>query len=57
MAAVRVIATSMSTGQAAGIAAAFCIKEGIEPRKFDGKIVRKSMIEYGVALDKETEGH
>ena len=57
MAAVRVIATAMSTGQAAGIAASLCLKDGIKPRKLDGKTVRKKMIEQGVPLDKEPDGH
>ena len=57
LAAVRVIATGMSTGQAAGIAAALCIKDGILPRDLDGKRVRKTMIEQGVPLDKEPDGH
>lgn len=57
LAAVRVIATGMSTGQAAGMAAALCIKEGIIPRQLDGKLVRKAMIEQGIPLDKEPDGH
>ncbi len=57
LAAVRVIATSMSTGQAAGIAAAICATDGVIPRKLDGKLVRKTMIEQGVPLDKEPDGH
>lgn len=57
IAAVRVIATSMSTGQAAGIAAALCLKDGILPRQLDGKIVRKKMIEQGIALDKGSDEH
>jgi hypothetical protein len=57
LAAVRVIATGMSTGQASGIAAALCIKNGLIPRKLDGRIVRKTMIEQGVPLDKEPDGH
>ncbi len=57
IAAVRVIALCMSTGQAAGTAASLCIKEGITPRKLDGKLVRKTMIEQGIPLDKEPGGH
>ena len=57
IAAVRVIATTMSTGQAAGIAAALCLKDGILPRQLDGKIVRKKMIEQGIALDKGSDEH
>jgi len=40
-------------GQAAGTAAALCIKNGATPRKLDGKLVRKTLIEQGVPLDKE----
>jgi hypothetical protein len=50
--AVRIIGPCMSMGQAAGIAAALCVKNGTIPRKLDGKIVRKKMIEQGVPLDK-----
>jgi hypothetical protein len=56
-AAVRVIAPSMSTGQAAGIAAAMCLKNGITPRQLDGKLVRKEMIKQGTPLDKEPDKH
>ena len=55
--AARIIAPAMSTGQAAAIAAAFCIKDGIVPRKLDGNVVRKAMIEQGIPLDKEPDGH
>ncbi len=57
LAAVRVIATSMSTGQAAGIAAALCLKDGIAPRKLDGRRVRQALIEQGIPLDKAPDGH
>jgi hypothetical protein len=57
IAAVRVIATSMGMGQAAGIAAYLCLKNGLTPRKLDGKLVRQTMIEQGVPLDKEPSGH
>ena len=57
LAAVRVIATGMSTGQAAGIAAAMCVKDGVAPGDLDGRLVRKAMIEQGVPLDKEPDGH
>lgn len=57
IAAVRVIAPSMSTGQAAAIAASFCIKDGITPRELDGKTVRKTMIKQGIPLDEEPGGH
>jgi hypothetical protein len=54
---VRVIATCMSTGQAAGTAAALCLKNGIRPRELDGRVVRRTMIEQGSPLDKEPDGH
>jgi hypothetical protein len=54
--AVRIIAPCMTTGQAAGTAAAMCLKGGVIPRALDGKLVRKAMIEQGVPLDKEFKG-
>jgi hypothetical protein len=57
IAAVRVIAPSMSTGQAAATAASLCLKGGLTPRELDGKQVRKTMIEQGVPLDEEPGGH
>lgn len=57
-AAVRVIAPSIATGQAAGIAASLCLKEGTSPRELDGKRIRAIMIEEdGVPLDQEPGGH
>ncbi len=56
-AAVRIIAPSMGTGQAAGIAAALCIKDGVTPRELDGKRVRLEMIADGVLLDQPLGGH
>ncbi|MCS7114066.1 MAG: FAD-dependent oxidoreductase [Candidatus Bathyarchaeota archaeon] len=53
--AVRIIGPCMSMGQAAGTAAALCVKNGATPRKLDGKLVRKTMIEQGVPLDKEPD--
>jgi hypothetical protein len=57
IAAVRVIAPSMSTGQAAGVAAALCKKQGVTPRTLDGKLVRQTLIEQGVALGQAPGGH
>lgn len=51
--AVRVIATCMATGQAAGTSAALCIKNDVTPRRLDGKLVRKTLIEQGVQLDRD----
>lgn len=57
IAAVRVIAPSMSTGQAAAIAAALCLKNKVTPRALDGKLVRKTMIDQGIPLDEPPGGH
>jgi hypothetical protein len=57
IAAVRVIAPAMSTGQAAAVAAAKCLKDGVTPRQVDGKLVRKTMIEQGVSLDQAPDGY
>ncbi len=57
IAAVRVIAPSMSTGQAAGIASALCIKEGVAPRALDGRRVRQAMIDMGIPLNEPPGGH
>ncbi len=57
IAAVRVIAPSMCTGQAAATASTLCIKENITPRNLDGKLVRKAMINQGVPLDQDPIGH
>lgn len=57
IAAVRVIAPAMSTGQAAAIAAALCVKGAVAPRDLDGKLIRAVMIEQGVPLDEEPGGH
>ncbi|MBU6444693.1 MAG: FAD-dependent oxidoreductase [Alphaproteobacteria bacterium] len=54
---IRVIAGSMSMGQAAGTAAAMCVKEKIDPRNLDGVRVRDALIEQGVPLDKAPGGH
>ena len=56
-AAVRVIATCMSTGQAVGTAAALCLQSGLTPRELDGKEVRNALIKQGVPLDKEPDQH
>ena len=54
----RVIAPAMSTGQAAAVAADYCIKNNILPTDVDGKIIHKLMIEEEkVPLDKLPDGH
>ncbi|HSW57986.1 MAG TPA: FAD-dependent oxidoreductase [Dehalococcoidales bacterium] len=57
IAAVRVIAPSMSTGQAAAVAAVLCIKDKIRPRELDGKLVRQTLIQQGVRLNEAPDGH
>lgn len=57
MAAVRIITICMSTGQAAGIAADLCLKNGIRPRDLDGRLVRQALIDDGVPLDKAPDGY
>jgi hypothetical protein len=57
MAAVRIIAICMATGEAAGIAAELCLKDGVTPRELDGRRVRAEMIRIGVPLDKAPDGY
>ena len=56
-AAIRIIAPSMNSGQAAGTAASLCLKAGITPRALDGKLVRKTLIEQGIPLNEEPGGY
>ncbi len=53
---IRVIACAMVMGQAAGTAAALCVKEGVAPRELDGIRVRTALIEQGVPLDRPPGG-
>ncbi|NLV50037.1 MAG: FAD-dependent oxidoreductase [Clostridiales bacterium] len=56
--AMRIIAPAMGTGQAAGIATDYAIKNNTIPRDIDGRDVRKIMIEEeGVELDKHPDGY
>jgi hypothetical protein len=57
IAAVRIIAPSMSTGQACAVAAELCMKNNLMPRDLDGGIVRKTMIDRGIPLDEAPSGH
>ena len=57
LSAVRVIATSMNTGYAAGVAADLCRKEKVMPRELDGRKVRQALIDEGVRLDLPPAGH
>ncbi len=55
---VRVIATSMTMGQAAGNAAAYAVANAIDcARDVDGKEIRKMQIEQDVPLGKPLEGY
>jgi ribulose 1,5-bisphosphate synthetase/thiazole synthase len=47
----RLIAPSMMTGQAAGKAAALCIKTGVEPRDLDPELLRFDLAQDGVILE------
>jgi len=55
--AVRVIATSMTTGQAAGNAAALALKQGVSPAQLDGRELREMQKAQGVPLDQPLEGY
>lgn len=55
--AIRIIGPAMSTGQAAGLAAAMALDDKIRPRDIDGKLVRQHLISEGVALDKAPDGY
>jgi len=46
----RVMAICMATGQAAGIAAALSLKEGVVPRQLDAQSIRNTLVDLGVAL-------
>jgi hypothetical protein len=48
--ATRDIATSMSTGEAAGAAAALSAKLGVAPRNLDVKLLQKALLAQGVLL-------
>lgn len=57
MAGVRIISIAMSSGQAAGVAAALCLEKKVSPRELDGRLVHEKMIELGVPLDKAPDGY
>jgi hypothetical protein len=50
-AAIRIIPTVRATGEAAGIAAAICAKEGINAHEVDGVRVHNTMVERGAEFD------
>jgi len=51
--ALRIGGTCMSTGEAAGTAAALSIQENLKPREIDGKFIRKALEEQGVFIRPE----
>ena len=51
--ALRIGGTCMSTGEAAGSAAAISIREGVKPRELDGKLVRQALESRGVVIRPE----
>ena len=55
--ATRVIATSMSMGQAAGHAAAACVQKQILPRELDGRELRAQLVAEGAHLNEPPKGY
>lgn len=53
----RIIATSMTTGQAAGNAAALAVKNQQTAPEVDGRAVRELQKQQNVPLDKPLEGY
>ena len=45
----RVMPICANMGQAVGVAAAMCVKDGVTPRTLDAKKVQRRMMELGVA--------
>jgi hypothetical protein len=48
--AMRIQATCMNTGQAAGVAAALCVQRGAQPREIDGRQLRQLLCSRGMEL-------
>ncbi|MCX6376412.1 MAG: FAD-dependent oxidoreductase, partial [Armatimonadetes bacterium] len=48
--AVRIMPNCMALGQAAGVAAALCVKNGIKPRTLDTALLRKHLLEQGAIV-------
>ena len=48
--AVRIMPNCMALGQAAGVAAALCAKEGVTPRALDTELLRKHLLEQGAII-------
>lgn len=51
----RVMPPACTVGQACGTAAALAVEEGIDPAEVDGRRVRASLVEQGVALGEPAE--
>lgn len=51
----RIQGTCIQTGQAAGTAAALCIRMGVSPAELDVQILRKVLLEDGMFQKKKTE--
>lgn len=48
--AVRIQPNMRAIGQAAGVAAALCVKKGIKPRQLDGNELRRALVQQGANL-------
>jgi len=48
--AVRIQPNMRAIGQAAGVAAALCVKKGVRPRQLDGKELRETLVQQGAYL-------
>ncbi len=48
--AVRIQPNMRAIGQAAGVAAALCVKKGVKPRQLDGKELRENLVQQGAFL-------
>ncbi|MBM4086792.1 MAG: FAD-dependent oxidoreductase, partial [Planctomycetes bacterium] len=46
----RLQPTCMNLGQAAGTAAALCVRQGVSPRQLRGEDLRRVLVEEGVEL-------
>lgn len=46
----RLIPVCSSTGEAAGVAAALCLKTGAPPRALDAKLLQRTLVDQGVEL-------
>ena len=51
LASTRITATCMAMGQAAGTAAALCVRENVSPAALDVNVLRSILISQGMLLD------